>query len=109
MTLLRGTLYLPAGERNSIDSFQELAAMRLALETEVLSRGRWVINDRLHAHILCLLLRHPHVVVANSYGKAAAFCREWAHGFRNAIYAHNLHDAVFLAREHFSGSGAKGC
>jgi exopolysaccharide biosynthesis protein PssK len=39
-----------------------------------------VITDRLHAHILCLLMDIPHVVVDNSYGKVRSFVETWTAG-----------------------------
>ena len=43
----------------------------------LLSRGHQVITDRLHAHILCLLMGIPHVVVDNNYGKLGSFLEAW--------------------------------
>jgi pyruvyl transferase EpsO len=36
-----------------------------------------VVTDRLHAHILCLLLGIPHAVLDNSYGKLTRFLDAW--------------------------------
>lgn len=38
-----------------------------------LSQGRVIITDRLHVHIISLLLGLPHAVLDNSYGKIARF------------------------------------
>lgn len=43
----------------------------------LLSRGRVVVTDRLHAHILCVLLDIPHVILDNNYGKVRGFMDEW--------------------------------
>jgi pyruvyl transferase EpsO len=43
----------------------------------MLSCGRIVVSDRLHAHILCLLMGIPHVLVDNSYGKVKSFFAAW--------------------------------
>ncbi len=38
---------------------------------------RLIITNRLHGHILCLLLEIPHVFLPNSYYKNAAFYQAW--------------------------------
>jgi exopolysaccharide biosynthesis predicted pyruvyltransferase EpsI len=43
-----------------------------------LSRYRLVITNRLHAHISCLLLGIPHVLVPGPYGKMRAFYESWS-------------------------------
>lgn len=43
----------------------------------LLGAGRTVVTDRLHGHILSLLLGRPHVVVDNSYGKIGGFMDAW--------------------------------
>jgi exopolysaccharide biosynthesis predicted pyruvyltransferase EpsI len=58
-----------------------LAQERLMRGCRVLSRGREVATDRLHAHILCLLMGIPHVLVDNNYGKLSSFFDAWT---RNA-------------------------
>lgn len=54
-----------------------LAEQRLRRGCELLSRGRQVVTDRLHAHILCLMMGIPHVVVDNNYGKLRSFFDAW--------------------------------
>lgn len=44
---------------------------------QLLSQGRVVVTNRLHGHILCLLLDIPHVVLDNSTGKLSAFIETW--------------------------------
>ncbi|MEP6501865.1 MAG: polysaccharide pyruvyl transferase family protein [Betaproteobacteria bacterium] len=44
---------------------------------KLLSRGRVVLTDRLHAHILCTMLGIPHVVLDNNYGKVQNFIASW--------------------------------
>ncbi len=56
---------------------QPLAAQRLKRGCLLLSRGRTIVTDRLHAHILCLLMGIPHVLVDNSYGKVRSFFDAW--------------------------------
>lgn len=58
-------------------AYDALARRRLAVGARVLSRGRVVVTDRLHAHLLSLLLGIPHVVLDNSYGKLSSFLDAW--------------------------------
>ena len=58
-------------------TYDRLASERLRVGCEILSPGRVVVTDRLHVHILCLLLGIPHVCLDNSYGKLAAFIGSW--------------------------------
>jgi exopolysaccharide biosynthesis predicted pyruvyltransferase EpsI len=43
----------------------------------LLSLGRIVITDRLHAHIFCLLLGIPHILLNNIIGKNWSFYETW--------------------------------
>jgi exopolysaccharide biosynthesis predicted pyruvyltransferase EpsI len=54
-----------------------LAEQRLRRGCLMLSRGRIVVTDRLHAHILCLLMGIPHILVDNNYGKVRSFFDAW--------------------------------
>ncbi len=44
----------------------------------MLSRGAVTITNRLHAHLLCLLLGQPHVVCNVANGKIFAYRDTWA-------------------------------
>ncbi len=46
----------------------------------LLSMGRLVITDRLHAHILCVLLGRPHILMNNLMGKNWNFYETWTRG-----------------------------
>lgn len=48
---------------------RELAAKRVDLGNEILSLGRVVVTDRLHASILSLLMGKPHVMINDRYRK----------------------------------------
>jgi exopolysaccharide biosynthesis protein PssK len=75
-----------------------LAANRVARGTRMLSSGRVVITDRLHAHILSLLLGIPHVVLDNNYGKLKDFYDTWTVGCERAFWAESGDDALEHAR-----------
>jgi exopolysaccharide biosynthesis predicted pyruvyltransferase EpsI len=53
------------------------AAHRVARGLRLLSRGRVLVTDRLHGHILADLLGVPHVALDNDYGKLAAYLDAW--------------------------------
>ncbi|GBH32188.1 polysaccharide pyruvyl transferase family protein [Sphingobium xenophagum] len=57
--------------------FRDTAMAERERGMALLGAGRTVVTDRLHGHILSLLLRKPHVVVDNSYGKIGGFMDAW--------------------------------
>ena len=60
--------------------YERLAAARVERGLAMLSRGRRIVTDRLHAHILALLLDIPHVALDNDYGKLSAYIAAWTAG-----------------------------
>ncbi len=56
-------------------TYDPLARERVARGCRLLSRGRAVITDRLHGHILCTLLGIPHVVLATTTARSPASAR----------------------------------
>lgn len=54
-----------------------MAAARLRRGLTMLGRGRVVITDRLHGHVLCVLMGIPHAVLEDRHGKVAAFVGQW--------------------------------
>jgi pyruvyl transferase EpsO len=57
--------------------FTSAARDRLARGIRTLGAGRVVVSDRLHGHILCLLLGIPHVALDNRHGKLGGFRDAW--------------------------------
>ena len=80
-----------------MENFDELAHQRLRRGCELLGRGKSVVTDRLHGHILCLLLGIPHVLIDNSYGKLSGFHQTWTRASRLARWAASPSDALALA------------
>jgi len=60
-------------------TYAPLARERVERGHRMLGSGKVVITNRLHAHILCLMLGVPHVVLDNSYGKVRGFYETWTH------------------------------
>lgn len=42
-----------------------------------LAKGRLIVTDRLHMHLISSLIRRPHVVLDNSYGKISRYIETW--------------------------------
>jgi len=67
-------------QRALLQAFNVMARARVARGVRQLSRGRVVVTDRLHAHLLSLLLGIPHVVLDNHYGKIHGYMDCWGDG-----------------------------
>jgi pyruvyl transferase EpsO len=72
---------------------------RLAIGKHVVSAGTVLITDRLHAHILAVLLGWPHVYLDNSYGKIDRFASAWGTRSPIARRAGSETEAVAIASE----------
>lgn len=86
----------PGGIRGG--KYDEAAIARLERGVRKLSRGRAVVTDRLHVHIISLLLGKPHAVLDNSYGKIRRFMSAFSGGSELSYPARSLADAVAWAR-----------
>ena len=60
-------------------TYDRLARRWVVRGLHVLSEGRVVVTDRLHGHLLALLMGTPHVVLDNSIGKVGAYIATWTH------------------------------
>jgi pyruvyl transferase EpsO len=85
-------------------TYEAVARERLARGCALLGRGRSVITDRLHGHILSLLLGIPHVLLDNSYGKVRRFHEDWTHDSPLVRFAQSEAEALALARAPRTGS-----
>lgn len=57
--------------------YNRAALRRLLKGVNQLSRGKVVLTDRLHAHILSSMLKIPNIVLDNHYGKVHGYIKEW--------------------------------
>ncbi len=57
--------------------YDRLADRRVRAGIKLLSSARVLVTDRLHAHLLALLLDLPHVLVHTGYGKITRFRDTW--------------------------------
>ena len=85
--------------------YDAAARARVARGCRLLSSGRVVITDRLHAHILSLLLGIPHAVLDNSYGKLRRFLDVWTGEAAGVYCASSMDDAERWAASVLSGAG----
>lgn len=53
--------------------YRRQARQRVAAGARQLAAGRRIVTDRLHMHLIASLIRRPHVVLDNSYGKIARY------------------------------------
>ena len=97
--LKRSELSASAVEPMQTALFDRVARAHLQRGTLLLARGRVVVTDRLHGHILCLLMGIPHVVLDNSYGKLSSFRETWTRSSHLAADSHDGAAALSLARE----------
>lgn len=74
-----------------------IAEARLNRGKALLERGRVVISDRLHVHILSLLMNKPHVLIDNSYKKLSSYHQAWTAPYRNVRFVANLAEALDAA------------
>jgi exopolysaccharide biosynthesis predicted pyruvyltransferase EpsI len=78
--------------------FDAAARERLRRGVRQLSRGRAVVTDRLHVHIISLLMGKPHAALDNSYGKVGRFMSAFSGTTDLAHRASSLAEAVEWAR-----------
>ena len=79
-------------------SILERSYSRLLYAFRLLSQGKVIITDRLHAHILSVLLDKPNVILDNSYKKLSSYHAAWTPSVHNVLLAANATDAVDKAR-----------
>jgi pyruvyl transferase EpsO len=101
LSVAAGRLGRPSGlvERPLYALYDRLVDDRVAYGCELLTRGRVVVTDRLHGHILSVLLGLPHVLLDNSYGKNRTFYETWSRGSPLTRWADSQEDALQLASE----------
>ena len=86
--------------------YDALAVKCFKRGVDILSRGKVVVTDRLHGHIMCVLLGIPHVILDNSYGKVGNFVDAWTRDFSDMRRTDNLANAMALAEQLVGSLGA---
>ena len=59
-----------------------------------LQRGRVVVTDRLHGHILSVLCGIPHVIIDPVNHKITSYMKSWTGGIGNIVVANSSEDAL---------------
>ncbi|MEX5256849.1 polysaccharide pyruvyl transferase family protein [Kocuria arenosa] len=88
-TRVQDALYGPAQRANSM-----ILDLNIAAAIAQFRNKDAVATDRLHAHVLSLLLGIPHAVTDNSYGKISSIFGEYTGMFSSAHWANSLSEAV---------------
>ena len=78
--------------RTSLESmlYRRIADARLLKGVDLLASGQGIITDRLHAHILCVLLGIPHVIVDTEQGKIRNFLETWTGDVSYCTMVHDI-------------------
>jgi exopolysaccharide biosynthesis predicted pyruvyltransferase EpsI len=84
--------------RGVLPIYDAFARVRLRAGIRLLSQGRVVVTDRLHGHVLCVLLGIPHVALDNSYGKVSGTIEAWTGRLPVVSVASTPERALELAR-----------
>ncbi len=80
--------------------YQRVAENHLDRGLTMLSSGKFVITDRLHAHILSLLLDIPHVRLDNNYGKISNLAEQWTKESTISTPCDNMQEAINYYNKH---------
>lgn len=75
-----------------------LARQRVRRGIALLRRGRVVVTDRLHGHVLCTILGIPHVLLDTRFGKIRSFYETWTAAAGLAEWAATPAEALARAR-----------
>jgi pyruvyl transferase EpsO len=85
-------------------SWSRVAGEHMRMGTDLLCSARVVVTDRLHAHVLCLLLGIPNVITDNVSGKVRAFYETWTRESPLVTWADSLEQGVTLARDRIAAA-----
>lgn len=69
------------------------AQQNLQWAIQLLSRGRILVTDRLHGHIIATLCGIEHIVIDDRYGKIRAYWEAWTHDAPSATFVPTWRDA----------------
>lgn len=74
--------------------YRHFSQARLNRGVRLLSNAEFVITDRLHTHVLCILLGIPHVRMDTSYGKVSGVAEMWTKELEWVYASPNLEGAM---------------
>lgn len=87
-------------------TFAPLGTGYLERGLNIMARGRVLVTDKLHGHILALLSGRPHVVMDNSYGKVSATYETWTRPSTLVHWARDWDEAQVLVGDILGRSNA---
>jgi len=82
--------------------YRHQANARVIAGARQLALGRLIITDRLHMHIISTLIRRPHIVLDNSYGKISRYIDAFGRDDLT-IRASNLKELQDIIKNHLVG------
>lgn len=85
--------------------YEMVTDKRMKRGTELLSRAKFIITDRLHVHIISTLMGIPHCFLDNSYGKILRFSTAFDTRWVGSHHASSLQDAIACARQWLTEKG----
>jgi exopolysaccharide biosynthesis predicted pyruvyltransferase EpsI len=92
------TLTKAGGDWRTLAEIREqLTELRLKRGCWILGRGRVIVTDSLHAHVLGLMLGIPSIATDNSYGKLRATFEAFTHAVPLARWADTPSQALAMA------------
>jgi exopolysaccharide biosynthesis predicted pyruvyltransferase EpsI len=74
--------------------YEAYAGSRVKHGVDLLGRGKIVVTDRLHGHIISTLMGKEQVILDSFDGKVENFNRTWLHGFKKANIVRSAEDAI---------------
>jgi exopolysaccharide biosynthesis predicted pyruvyltransferase EpsI len=80
--------------RDLCEAYDHHAELHVLRGCGLLSSGRAVVTDRLHGHLLSLLLGLPHVVLNDRYSKVRGFWETWTSDWPAASWANTPEQAL---------------
>jgi len=88
--------WLPAGlvDRSFEHVITQIARVNIAGAERLYRSTTYLVVDRLHAHILAILLNVPHTALDNSYGKVSSIFEDYSGEFTTAQYANSTDEAL---------------
>jgi pyruvyl transferase EpsO len=86
-------------------TYEPVARQRVERGCKIFGDGRFIITDRLHGHILAILMGIPHVVLDNTYGKVRHFHECWTSDSKLAQWCESEHEALEHARAFVAAGG----
>ena len=96
---IRTGLVSRRGLRALWKEWDRLAERRVDFGVAMLGRGRVVVTDRLHGHIICAMSEIPHVLLDDRHGKISSFVSTWNSDRGGVRWAATATEAIATARE----------